>query len=67
MLFILSTLVPDEMKTKSWLLWDRRETWLVCRAYYRDFQEAYLRLKFHEEIIALSKQIQEEARRRESV
>lgn len=61
MIFIISTYIPDSWKTKSWLLWDRRETWSVCKAYYKDFQEAYENLKFHEHIVALIKRSKAEA------
>lgn len=56
MIFIFSMYIPDTCKCQSWLLWDRRETWRVCKAYYRDFQLAYEGLRFHEHIDALLKE-----------
>lgn len=56
MIFIISTYIPDSWKTESWLLWDRRKTWVVCKAYYRDFQLAYEVLRLHEHIDALLKE-----------
>jgi len=50
MIFILSMKIPDEWKTPAWLMWDRRHTWFVCKAYYRDFQKAYSHLKNFERI-----------------
>lgn len=61
MIFIISTYIPDSWKTSAWLLWDRRETWNVCKSYYRDFQLAYENLRFHEDIIALIKRAKSEA------
>jgi len=61
MIFIMSTYIPDSWKTSAWLLWDRRETWRVCKAYYRDFQRAYESLRLHEDVIALVKKCKAEA------
>lgn len=61
MIYIISTYIPDSWKTSAWLLWDRRETWCVCKAYYRDFQRAYESLRLHEDIIALVKKCKAEA------
>lgn len=61
MIYIISTYIPDAWKTSAWLLWDRRETWSVCKAYYRDFQRAYESLRLHEDIIALVKKCKAEA------
>lgn len=55
MIFIISNYIPDSWKTESWLLWDRRQTWVVCKAYYKDYQLAYEWLRFHERINALLK------------
>lgn len=56
MIFIFSMYIPDTWKCQSWLLWDRRETWRVCKAYHRDFQLAYEVLRLHEHIDALLKE-----------
>lgn len=61
MIYIISTYIPDAWKTSAWLLWDRRETWRVCKAYYRDFHRAYEILRLHEDIIALVKKCKAEA------
>lgn len=56
MIFIISTYIPDSLKNDSWLLWDRRKTRVVCKAYYKDYQRAYERLRLHERINALLKE-----------
>lgn len=61
MIFIFSMYIPDTWKCQSWLLWDRRETWRVCKAYHGDFQLAYEGLRLHEHIDALLKEHMREA------
>lgn len=65
MIFIISMRIPDSWKTQAWLLWDRRETWRVCKSYYRDYQKAYRALRFHERVDSLIKQVRQEAKHRE--
>lgn len=62
MIYIISNCIPDSWKTNSWLLWDGRETWFVCKKYYRNFQMAYQQLRCHEVIIALSHSMASRAR-----
>lgn len=58
MIFCISMLIPDEWKSKRWLLWDRRETWLVCKENYSDFQKAYKALCRIEHIEAIIKKFE---------
>lgn len=59
MIFILSMKIPDEWKNPAWLMWERRHTWVVCKAYYGDFQRAYSRLKHFERVEKLIRECRE--------
>ncbi len=41
-LSVLTGFVPDSVKPKGLILWERRMLWRACRHVYRDFIKAYV-------------------------